>query len=229
MNKKLLMPIALTILLLGTAFVYAAQNWATESGAPIYKGWNLVYGFISPDQLEGQAFAGSHIKAVFGFIPQNQEYLRLYPNPVEKQKAIDQLSQQAFWVYSDETVSGELNGVAHATEYWLYNAPTSLDQRDLYAGWNFVGITPDMSDKNLGSIRGSCNIEKFAYWDAQNQKWVTSSPETLSQQMPAGANVNWDEIIFAEKYQVGQGILFKVTSDCKLGASESTVTPPAIP
>ena len=201
------MPIVLTILLFGITLVYATQNWAAESDVPIYKGWNLVYGFLSPEQLEGQGFASSHIKAVYGFIPQNQEYLRLYPNPVEKEKAINQLSQQAFWVYSDETVSGELNGISHATEYWLYNTPATINQRELSAGWNFFANTPEVFGESFNEIKGTCNIEKSYGWDPTTQQWV---------------NFPLDEDFIKEAPNLG--FVIKVSNTCKLGVSEGTAS-----
>lgn len=213
--KKLLLSIVLVLLVGLAVFVYAAQNWAGESSAPIYKGWNLVYGFISPDQLQGQGFEAKHIKAIYGFIPQNQEYIRLWPNPVEKEKVIDQLSQQAFWVYSDVDAGGSLNNIPNAIEYWLYNTPTPLSEIQLVKGWNFVGITPDMTGKSLSEIKGDCDIQRVVtYVSGSWRTWFDVNSEK-----------NNDKVVVMPKENVGYGMVVKVSEDCKLGTPVGEVPP----
>ena len=114
------------MLLVGLAVFVSA--WATTYGASVYKGWNLVYGFQSPEQID--TIDKSNIKAIYAFIPTTQSYLRAWPNPDEKawqnlDKVMDdhELLQTAYWVYSYITVEGSLNGLSHFTEYWVYDAP----------------------------------------------------------------------------------------------------------
>jgi len=208
MKQKIILSIlSLTILSL-VVFVSAQQNWAGEGATSFYKGWNLVYGLQSPEQLDAGWLEQSDVKAIYAFNPKTQEYLRAWPNPdgnawENLDNSIDdhELLQTAFWVYSTKTVEGDLNGVPHATEYWLYDMPELISERPLYKGWNFVGITPDMFDKNLNELKGSCDIASSYAWGANRQSWYV---------------IDLDGVKFV-KEMVGQGIVIQVSNDCSLG------------
>ena len=198
------------MLLVGLAVFVSA--WATTYGASVYKGWNLVYGFQSPEQID--TIDKSNIKAIYAFIPTTQSYLRAWPNPDEKawqnlDKVMDdhELLQTAYWVYSYITVEGSLNGLSHFTEYWVYDAPVHYTERPIYKGWNFVGVTKDMIpgplDTNLKDIKGNCNIEKSYFWNADMQKWEDASIENAQ----------------LEEGSLGSGWVIKVSGNCKLGTS----------
>lgn len=206
MNKKLLIPIVLAFILAGAIFVIASQ---IESGIAIYKGWNLIYGF-TPSSLNGQGFEFSHIKAIYTYVPTDDEYVRIYPNP--ENSKIDKLGDSYFekqvsWVYSDSTVEGELNGLAHFTEYWL-EEPMPISQRQLSKGWNFVGISFDMVGKNLNDIKGNCELVNSYAWGSSRQSWYVI-----------------DQTTQFTKEVIGQGLVLKVSNDCSLGET----TPPQTP
>jgi len=215
MNKKIkiILPISLMLLIGLVIFVSASQ---VESGVAIYKGWNLIYGF-TPSSLNGQGFDFSHIKAIYTYIPIDNEYIRIYPNP--QNSKIDKFGdsyfeKQVMWVYSDLTVEGELNGYAHFTEYWL-EEPLPLSQRqDLYKGWNFVGITSDMigegGEPELRDLVGDCNIERAYFFNPEQQEWVV---------FPLDEDFSQDAI--------SSGIVIKVSENCKLGGNG--VSPPPLP
>jgi len=211
MKQKIFLTIAILSLLSLAVFVSA---WTTEYGVPIYKGWNLVYSFMNPDQLEGQGFEAKNIKAVYGFLPDTQEYVRFYPNPdMNKinQMDGDQLRNTAFWVYSDSETGKEFNGIYNAIEYWLYENPIPYNERQIYKGWNFVGITSNMIGKNLNELKGNCNIEKSYAWWAKRQNWDL---------------IDMNDAPFSQNV-IGQGIVLKVTENCKLGTSSGTI--PTVP
>jgi len=210
MNKKIILSISLIFLIGLSIFVYA-QNWAGESGAPIYKGWNLVYGFANPGQLDGQSFEKSNIKAIYAFNPLSQQYIRMYPNKEETSITGDFLSQTAFWVYSDAETGETFNGMYNGVEYWLYGNPMPYNERQLYKGWNFVGATVDIIDKKLSEISGTCNIESSYIWNPEDNKWET------------GFGINQG----ISKDILGSGILIKVSENCKLGTPEGDI--PSIP
>mgnify|MGYP001616369116 CR=1 FL=1 len=206
-------------------FVTATSHWTTESEVAIYKGWNLVYGFVSPDQLNGQALEKQHIKAIYAYFAPAQQYVRMYPKPevakldsLESTYQVDDdiLTQSAIWVYSDKTIEGSLNGLDHFTEYWLDNVPEQLNQRPIYKGWNFIGITSDMisnnQDTNLKDIEGNCNIEKSYFYDADRQKWEEAPIEYAQ----------------LEERSLGSGWVIKVSDNCKLDAS-SILPVPSLP
>lgn len=208
------------MLLVGISVFVSA--WATEYGAPINKGWNLVYGFMSPDQLEGQGFEAKNIKAVYAFIPTTQQYLRAWPNPDEKawqnlDNVMDdhELLQTAFWVYSDKSVEGSLNGLSGFTEYWLYDAPKAYNERPIYKGWNFVGISRDMKGVPYKDFKGSCNILKMCVYQRQN--WDCGGESSLDS----------NDVLIDSDYDLGQGLVIKVSDNCELGVSEGDV--PSVP
>lgn len=207
--KKIILSVVLVLGIIGIMGFVIAVNWAGESAAPIYKGWNLVYGFASPDQLDGQGFEKSHIKAIYAFIPTTQEYARAYPNPeTDKLNKIDddEIMQHAFWVYSDYTFEGSLNNKLHYIEYWLNEEPITYTERPLYKGWNFFGVTPDIVGKNMNDIKGDCNIERIYNWDAESQQWSNGL---------VGATV-------------GSGVLIKVTDNCEFAEPIEDITPPPV-
>lgn len=205
--------IAIIFLFILTMAVFVSA-WAAEYGVPIYKGWNLVYGFASTDQLNEQGFEKTHIKAIYAFDPTTQEYVRMYPNREDSKIKIDDddLLQTAFWVYSDFETGEDFNGVFNAIEYWLYATPISYDQIQMYKGWNFLAINPELYDKSLNDIEGNCNIEKAYLWNPSNQGWLA---------------IPIDDKFDAGKFVIeGLGIIAKVSSDCNLGASNEETTPP---
>jgi len=209
MNKKIIAVIGLVVLLSLTVFVLAANRVAEVGPIAIEKGWNLIYGFANPEQLEGQTLESSHIKAIYAFIPTTQEYARVFPDPeISKLGLIDddELLNTAFWVYSDKQAQ---------PEYWLETEPTPLNERPIYKGWNFVGITPDVIDMLLDKKFGSCDIEKGYFWDMFNKKWIKFPFSNPQQFTWDGDNID------------GYGLVIKVSSDCTLGSS--TTNPPGLP
>jgi len=167
------------------------------------KGWNLVHGLPSPDWLSGGDLDSSNIKAIYGFNPVTQKYIRFYPNPNRDELSssdlrIDTLiSTSAFWVYSDKKGS---------TEYWTLQ-PTPINEKRLIRGWNFMGITPDMIGKSLNDIKGDCNIEKMYGWDNEGDG-------------------RWDIITLDREltdFVLSFGLVIRVSSDCQFGS------PPSLP
>jgi len=207
MSKKIILALSLVFLIGIVVFVYA-QDFSTEYGTAIFKGWNLVYGFYNPEQIQG--LEASNIKAIYAFIPTTQEYARVYPDPENSKLNLiddDELIQTAFWVYSNSETQEEFNGIYNGVEYGLYENPTPYDRRLIYKGWNFLGITSDMvgsgGKPELKDIAGSCNIEKAYFWDPENQEWWA---------FPLNEDFSRDSI--------GMGIVIKVSNNCNLGTSE---------
>ena len=212
--RKVILAVFL-ILILSGVFVYASQ---IETGASIYKGWNLVYDFPNPNVLSG-SLEKSSIKAIYAFIPTTQEYARVYPNP-ENDK-IDKigdsyLEKTAFWVYSDTETGRDFNGVFNADEY-MAQEPLPISELNLYKDWNFVAIVPEMLGKNLDEIKGNCEVEKEYFWNPEDQKW-----DSLVEGRLNGNSFNRDVI--------NLGIALKVSSDCNLNIQGgSNVSPPNLP
>ena len=203
------MPIAILLLIGIAGFVYAEM---VETDAPVFKGWNLVYGLQSPEQVDSAWRAGVNVKAIYGFDPTTQKYILVYPS--DKPVSIsDELAASAFWVYSDYTPSTSSDAPKNIFEYDIHDEVLSRATKNLYTGWNFVGIIPNMVDKKLDDIRGNCEISKVYFWNSQTQKWVESE--------------TWQ--VFS-RVQIGMGIIVKVSNSCVLNMGEAGITqPPAIP
>mgnify|MGYP001591350500 CR=1 FL=1 len=217
MNKKLLMPIVLLALLSLAVFVSAIRTEKSYPGTTVtaefveqnyhfYEGWNLVQGILNPEWVQSNS---KNIKAIYAFNPITKEYVRFYPNP--ENNKIGGTNYQwkflasigALWVYSDKDFT---------SNYWKF-ADSPLTSTPLYSGWNFIGITSDMIDKTINGIKGSCNIERIYYWSQENQDWTDFMPHVEYQKIQQG--------------QIGQGFVFKVSDNCKLGVSEGGV--PSVP
>ena len=204
--------VGLLLILIISTLALASGN---EYSIKVYKGWNLVYGFSNLEQLNDQLLRPENIKAIYAFMPTTQEYVMMYPKrDVQKveQMAYGQLMQTAFWVYSDITIE---------TEYWQEYRLIPFDERQLYAGWNFVGITPDMigpvevglnqyKDLELKDLAGSCKIEKSYFFNPEGK--------------------NWFEIPLTEEFEMSEalssGWVIKVSGNCKLGNDASGLSPP---
>jgi len=216
MNLKIILPMIL-ILLVGIGLVIASQ---IEGDVPIYKGWNLIYSFANPSQLDDWVTNDKvDIKAIYAFIPTTQEYARVYPNPEDDK--IDSigdgyLAKTSMWVYSDKETGRDFNGRMNAVEYNL-EEPLPISEHQLYAGWNFLATIPGLEGKSINNIKGSCDIIKAYAWDAKNQEWKT---------------LNLDEVAFylGPLDPLWVGFVIKVSDNCKLETSTGDGTsPPGLP
>lgn len=222
MNKKVLMPIVVMILFFGLTFVYATElKWGfttvdtqvEEKSINLIQGWNLIQGFADTSFIvggtQGTANSQSYIKAIFVFNPINKEYVRIYPNP--ERSSVEALGpsilQLPFWVYSSK--GGEsMSYQTQKLETFGMTWPT---------GWNFISISNEMVGKSIFDVKGNCNIEKAYLW-MSTQEWSfnliedTTAPDLFSSS------------------DVGKGLIIKVSSECKLGLTQTQITPPpAIP
>ncbi len=220
MKMKKILPIALILLIGLSALVYAAQGpFYTKYPINFEKGWNLVYGFADPQQLKEYGVEGN-IKVVYAFIPTIQEYARTWPNPEsDKVRLIDddELLNTAFWVYSDEKMN---------TKYQLLEETIPFNERPIYAGWNFVGITSDMYQGTYvpgvgyegeyfswDAIKGNCQYEKIYGWHVEFQKWAEMDPNHKLK------GYDFDDFL-------GNGMVVKVSNNCNLGSTGGVITPP---
>lgn len=180
----------------------------------VQEGWNLVYGFIYTTQIASTSnVLASDIQAIYAFIPTKQTYARVYPNPsttdLELLQSIDddELSQTGFWVYTTKT--GGLS-------YIIMDEPAPVDGRNMYPGWNFVGVTVDMIESptrpnlTFTDLKGNCIVEKSAvFLDGQ---WVTLNP------LPMEDNL------------LNSAVVIKVSKTCQLGTTSNTLLlPPSTP
>jgi hypothetical protein len=210
MNIKFILPIALLTLVSLAFLVSAVQLNTSRSYGTMYlhEGWNLVYGFMFPEQLQ-QSSQQSNIVAIFGYNPVTNSYFQTYPN-LEEDKTnpleSDEIGNLAFFVYSKKDMQIDYYALAEMEEI-PYN------QRQLYSGWNFFSFTGgEMFNKKLSEISGDCVIQKSYWFDPKEQSWT-----------------NFNDEIFRYEANLGTGFLLKVQNNCKLGIVGSSVSPPTLP
>jgi len=206
MKKYILGTILGLSLILGTSVL--ADNFNIHYKVYVYEGWNLLQGFgaysLVPNFISGGDVANSDVVAIYAYLPNEKKYARIYPNP--EIKVDDQeLLNSAFWVYLKK---------AGWIEYSVEAEWASANNKQLYAGWNFVGITNDLTGKSLNQIKGNCSIASYYAWQADSQKWYKDSKGL--------------DAYFGKEW-VGQGVLVKSLESCKLSARNSFTTPPQLP
>jgi len=197
-----------------------------EVSINLREGWNIIAGTVPEDAiLSTSEIQLSDIKAMWYYSPKTNEYIRVYPNPETSklQQADDDIVlTSAMWIYSEK--SGTL-------KYDTLEDYPPLENRQLFAGYNFLTISEDMTiDVNtaspeeeeqytLNNLKGNCNFEKVYHFEQSIQEW---SPNLANDDF-------MDEELNSDI--AGLGILVKVSSDCNLGKineGEDT-TPPQIP
>lgn len=225
MNKKIIMPIALAVLLSLAVFVSANSFFTSDEGyktkytfnVDVEKGWNNLMTFY-PQFIQSESeIKEQDVKAVFLYSPDKNKYVEIYPSfdlPNAGLNSNDEYYDDSalfysHWVYFDK--SGTLTYSFRGYENILEN---SLNENmiALKRGWNFVGINPSFIGKTLNEIKGDCNFEKVYLWMPQKQEWEEVSAD---EQIPPGVLTN--------------GLTLKVSSSCTLGSSSSVINPPVIP
>jgi len=233
MNKKIILPIALTILLLGIVFVSASMTGTIDNNKGNYnievslnKGWNLIlagpllgsdYNVISSNS----DIQKKDIKAIYYYFRVGNQYLQMYPNrdetdgylrnAREKPEETIYFMQSPVWVYSDK------EGVLRYSKTDL----PSLENIHLSTGWNFVTFTPEISGKSVNQIKGDCNIEDAYLWNVQSQTWSNE----ISSKMK-GEEASLDKP-FPQTFE-GQGFIIKVKDECKFGEPQTNIEPPPV-
>lgn len=179
-----------------------------ESSFKFMNGWNLIHGLPNPEWLSGGDVEASNIKAIYGFNPITQEYIRFYPQP-EKSKLSSQntrvdsmISATAFWVYIDSpTEYGE-------AEYWTLEPNVELNKQ-MVAGWNFVSFLPNYVGKSFDELKGNCDIQKLYWWQPRDQQFnnILSDKDRME--------------VLRYSENIGSGLLIKVPESCTLFTSSS--------
>lgn len=215
MDKKIILGVALVVLVGMVVFVSATmieKGSGHEVEIELIEGWNLIAGTIIEDGiLEDSDIGLNDIDAMWYYSPLQNKYIEVYPNTDwEKinQDDEDFVLTNAMWIYSRD--SGNL-------QYNTLEDYPPLENRQLYAGWNFVTITPDMiesrenPDLTFEEIIGTCDVEKAYYFF--NGNWVLFDMPEMDSTL------------------LGKGMAIKVSSDCNLGTSSggTTTAPPELP
>jgi hypothetical protein len=234
MNEKLIGVIAILVLVSLGIFVSASMIIDNELikdmradpdsyivSIELIKGWNIIAGTLPEEGIfPDSEIQSSDIKAMWYYSPIQKKYYQIHP---EVDMSItdddDYVLTTAMWIYSEK--KGTL-------KYSTLEDYPSLENRQLYAGYNFFTITPNMTiDINsvgpeeeekytLNYLNGTCNIQSAYGWD--------------NHEISGGGN--WDKIEMDFPFSLnlqGVGILIKVSSDCTLGTSTGGTTPPGLP
>jgi hypothetical protein len=213
-------------------FVFASMisqpdgNYIVER--ELSEGWNIVAGTIPEEGILADSdIQLSDISAVWYYSPKFTEYIRVYPDPElsKLQEADDDIVlTSSMWIHSKR------EGII---KYSTLEDYPSLENRQLYSGWNFVTITPDMTvdvntatpeeeaDYVLDAMKGDCDwTEIYSYWKEAGQ---TGWGDLLN-------NPNFVDKEALDDSLQGMGLVIKVNSDCKLGRSSSGgAIPPSLP
>lgn len=233
MKKAIIIGLILMIGLVGV--VCATKNVVNREGNGPYiielelnKGWNIIAGTIPNEGiLSDSEIKIGDIKAMWYYSPLQKKYLQVHPNPESsalQQDDDDFVLTSAMWIYSNK---------AGKIKYSTLEDYLPLENRQLYSGWNFVTITPDMYKGDYtpevgneeeyfswDEVKGSCNLEKIYAWDYENQDWFGISSSTQFK------GYDFDDFL-------GNGMVVKVSSGCKLATPSTTddgiTTPPTLP
>ncbi|HIG96399.1 TPA: hypothetical protein HA249_05950 [Candidatus Woesearchaeota archaeon] len=216
-----------TFLLTTTVFAGMIVVEETYNGAlisydvsiPMEKGWNLVLGAGALLEAAPLGFsAGSEVKfgnlkAMYVYNPSTREYVRILPG-VDREKiatfvSTGDLLSIPYWLYSDK---------AGTLQFRSRGIP-AVHYRQLYSGWNLVGISPEMEGRTFQELFSGCTVEKsFIY----NNKVYTGHTEP-----------SWERVYEDSKFEdnaMGYGMAVKVTGQCTMAAAPALGgTPPALP
>lgn len=213
MNKKIIIPIVLMILVSLAVFVVAIPN-KTIDNFSLSKGWNLVYGLTSPEQIieqgsNSQGVSADEIKnsieLIYVYDSKVDEYVLIYAKQGTKETGEyknfnppEETPESVMWVYSERAYSVK------------YNAPNypSLSSRDIRKGWNFIPVSPEMNGKSINDLKGNCFYElvyTYAEEDGITQ-WINLE------------SVLDDNRMLSEASASGFQLVIKVKDDCRMSS-----------
>lgn len=216
-----IIPIAL-LTMLSFAILVSATIELDSSGAynveiPVREGWNLVaatlpsQGIASDSDIQIEDIVAAWLfTTLFGELSPTGEYVRAYPDPdmdrIQRRDDTEML-RNAMWI------NVKKEGVFKYSTIEIYK---ELNARNLWKGWNFLTITPDMIGHSLWQIKGTCDFKSVNNW--ARDRW--------------GNDIDEFEFLKSDRI-AGIGIVVKVKDDCKLKSygkpSEDTSSPPGLP
>lgn len=154
------------------------------------------------------------------FVPEEIDFFELVKPvyPAYDEKFFSNYLVSGMWVHLKADATAEVSFPKDDDFMRLFtNTVTSFGGVQLYSGWNFLAVTPDMrSGVTLKDIKGTCDISRAVIWDAGLQSW---------QEIPL------DKFI-VETEDIGVVTAIKVGSDCRLSGSigqAEVIRPPEIP
>jgi hypothetical protein len=173
---------------------------------------------VMPNQINSDSeISVNNLIATYYYSNKENKYLQIYPNYQDfsnykksLQEGSDEyiyLIQSPVWFYSDKS------GVIKYDSVYNFPKFDSTSKLHLSSGWNFVTINPLMVGKPIEGVKGDCSYLK-AYAYSSDEGWLNML--NLQENIPEDA--------------AGQGIVIKVSSDCKLDfGSNSSINLPILP
>ena len=215
MNKKILILLTLTIVIVPAIFVNIASSQQTIEidNFSLSRGWNLAYGLTDPSQIIGQGSNSNGvtdeeirnaIEFIYVYAPVAKNYVLLYAKEGTKQteeyknfNPPEETPTSVTWVYSQKTYSIKYK----SPEYPL------LSNRDIIKGWNFITISPEMENKSINDIKGNCTLESvYTYGEEDGvTQWLNLQ------------SVIDDKRMLGEGSASGLQLVIKVGDDCRMG------------
>lgn len=211
--KKIIIPIVLIVLISLTIFVAAQvidEDRITVS-IELEEGWNLASnGMFAVYPLDTSDIKINNIVAIFYYNPKLKQYRQLHPNREAGTNELYDISENyvpAAWIYSKRkgTLTFETDDIVKVSE------------RKLKAGWNFLSITPTFMGNSLNDLKGTCDIQRAYVWWNEKQEWKNVS-DGLNEEFYEGAASG----------RLGEGIVVKVSENCRLGSTVAPI-PPSLP
>ncbi len=185
-------------------------NAETKSYSPAIKSY-LGEGFVKT-QINGKDVE---------FVPEEIDFFELVKPvyPAYDEKFFSNYLVSGMWVHLKADATAEIAFPKDDDFMQLFTnigTNSSFNGVQLYAGWNFLALTPDMrAGVTLNDIKGTCLITRAVFWDAESQSWQEIPPDKL----------------IIEKEDIGLVTTLKVANNCRLSGSigQTTIAPPEIP
>ena len=221
----------ISLIIIGFVVFVSAYQLSGEEDNIVFeksveKGWNLLGGGIfAINPASDSDIQKEDISVVYFYDNVNKKYIRMYPNGDEEEfqafaslveDPAGELGSAAAWVYVKR------NGMIK----YITDDFRKVEGRQLRQGWNFVTIDNSFGGRSVADIKGNCEITKYARWadnpitTSHAKEWITLSSQNEINQIQYSAGGSY----------VGEGNLFYVTDDCKLGYGSGNITnPPEFP
>tara|TARA_Y100000310_G_scaffold342929_2_gene448287 strand:- start:544 stop:1245 length:702 start_codon:yes stop_codon:yes gene_type:complete len=132
------------------------------------------------------------------YIPE-KGYVEIFPEYNVEENEIRN-TNYAMWIYVKE---------ATEIEQFAPNVP-KLEDINLFAGWNLVALNPQMSEKSLDELKGTCDLLDAYVWESKVPKWE---------------KIPFDFSMWERENLIGGGIAIKVSENCNLGSVSGTGIP----
>ena len=245
MFKKLFLIAIIISMIFGvsaTVYDYGPKSYDDETGiitTQIKEGWNMIP-WASPDindrscdfQHYGELFYSPTVNlyvtvaltgATLDYILTEEDMQALSSAlPLDREQGYRYMSEEsgAFFFYSFKDCTMKQDAWK-ANRGSLTPREFNVAANKIRGGWNFLTITPYMTEKPLSEWKGSCDISSINAWNAENQSWADPSNKPsldIGGTSPREALV-LDTSKNISKDLIGLTYAFEFEDDCQLNLS----------